>query len=132
MIEQASERRFPVLLAAAVSSLIGGVGTEQVVHAVTAIPGGLDQVGPGKPVQQPASLPKRGVSERGGGVGVKVGAWVQPEQPESSRGLAIQMPDRPREHGPDRREPVPGSVEQIQPLLLAGQLRRDVRQRDAR
>ena len=95
MVEQAAQRRPPLLLAVLVSGLIGGVGAEQVVHAVTARPGGLDQVGAGQPVQQPASLPERGASERGGGVGVKIGAGVQPKQPEGTRGLVIQVPDRP-------------------------------------
>src|SRR5262249_47631560 len=93
MVEQASQRRPSLLPAVLVSSLIGGVGAEQVVHPVAACPGGLDQVGTGQPVQQPASLPERGTGGCGGGICVKVGAGVQPKQPEGARGLVIQVPD---------------------------------------
>src|SRR6185437_5640732 len=91
MVEQAAERRPALLLAVLFGSLVGGVGTEQVVQAVTTGPGGLDQVGTGQPVQQAASLPERDAGERGGRIGVELGAGMQSKQPEGARGLVIQV-----------------------------------------
>ena len=56
---------------------LAGVAAEQVVHAVPARSGGLDQVRAGQHVERPAGLRYGRAGEGRGGVGLDVGAGVQ-------------------------------------------------------
>ena len=76
MVEQAGQRRvLPVLVMS--SGELAGVGAQQVVHAVPARPGVLDQVRAGQRVQCALGLLDGRAGERGGGIAVKVKAGVQ-------------------------------------------------------
>ncbi len=87
MIEQPRQRRPSLLFAVLDAGEIGGVGAQQVVHAVPARTCGLHQVRPGQQVEQVLGLLASGVDERGDGVAIEVGAGVQPDQPKRPRRL---------------------------------------------
>ncbi len=95
VIEQPRQRRppldFGVLAGVNVSGEVGGVGAQQVVHAITAGAGGSDQVRPGQQVEEVLGPLEAGVGQGGGGVGIKVGAGVQPEQPERPPSVGRQV-----------------------------------------
>ena len=94
---------------------LAGVGAQQVVHAVPAGAGGVDEVGPGELVEHAAGVVEAGAGQRGRGEGVHVGAGVQAEQPEHARGVGRQVLDRPGEHRGHGRARVAAGVEQVQP-----------------
>ena len=73
-----------------------------------------------------------GAGQRGGRVGVEVGAGMQAEQPERPGGVGVQVPVGPGEHRPHRGARVPAGLQQVQPLLLVGQLAGQVGQRHGR
>ncbi len=82
VIKQPGQRRPPLPLRVLVGGEVGGVGAQQVVHAVPTGTGGLHQVRPGQQIKQLLGLLHAGVDQGGGGVGVQVRAGVQPEQPK--------------------------------------------------
>ena len=53
--------------------------------------GGLHQVRPGQEIQQVLGLLEAGVGQGCGGVGIKVGVGVQPEQPERPPSVGRQV-----------------------------------------
>jgi hypothetical protein len=112
--------------------LPGGVAAEQVVHAVSDCSGVVDQVRAGQPVQQAARSLDSRAGEGGSRVGIDVEARVQAEQPERCGGVGAQVPARPGEHGPDRGARVAVGVQQVEPLLEAGQFCGQVVQGDGR
>ena len=91
VIEQPRQRRPPFLLTVLDAGEVGGVGAQQVVHAIPTRTGGLHQVRPGQEIQQVLGLLEAGVGQGGGSVGIKVGAGVQPEQPERPPSVGRQV-----------------------------------------
>jgi hypothetical protein len=122
-VEQAGQGRIAPLGSFLGGGLFARVTAQQVVHAVAVGARVVNQVGPGQAVQQLGRLRCVGVQERGGGVAVEVRPGMQRGEPESARGLGVQVPVRPRERGPYRSDLVPASVQDVQPALEIGQLR---------
>jgi hypothetical protein len=122
MVEQAGQRRPPLLRAVGGGGLLGCVGAKEVVHAVPARPGGLDQVRAGEQIKHRAGPFHRGGRERGGGVPLEAGAGVQAQQPERAGGTGVQVLVGPGEHRPHRGARIPARAQQVQPRLLVGQL----------
>jgi len=91
VIEQPCQRRPPHLLGVLVVGEVGGVGPQQIVHAVATWTGRPDQVRPDQEIQKVLGLLKAGVGQGGCGVEVQVGAGVQPDQPERPRRLGRQV-----------------------------------------
>jgi hypothetical protein len=130
IVEQAGSRRLQLIRAILGSGELTSVSTQQVMHAIPAWPGRLDQVRPGQLIQQSAAALKGGAGERGDRVRLKIGTGMQGRQPESAIGLGAQVPTRPGEHGPYRGTRVPVGVQQVQPSLLVGQFTGQVSERD--
>ena len=59
-------------------------------------------------------------------------AGVQPEQPECSGGVGVQVLVGPGEHGAYRGARVTAGLQQVQPLLLIGELPCEVGEGDVR
>jgi hypothetical protein len=70
---------------------VGGVGAQQVVHAIPARTGGLHQVCPGQQVEEALCPLSAGVGQGSGGVEIEVRTRMQPEQPERPSNLGRQV-----------------------------------------
>lgn len=71
MIEKAGQRSPSIPLAVLDGAEVGGVGPQQIMHAIPAGVGGLDQVCPGQEIEEVLGLVSAGVGEGGGSI------WVQ-------------------------------------------------------
>jgi hypothetical protein len=121
VVEQAGQRDPPFLLRVKAAGQFAAVGAQQIMQAVAARPGGLDQVRAVQLAKPAPGLRQAGPGERCGGVGVEVGPGVQAQQPERPGGTAVQVPVGPGEHRPHGGARIPAGIEQVQPLLLIGQ-----------
>jgi hypothetical protein len=129
VVEQAGQRRPPLLFAVLVGGKLTGVGAQQVMHAVPARPAGLDQVRAGQLVKHVAGPLKGGAGERGRRIAVKIGAGMQAQQPEPAGGAGVQGQVRPGKHGPHGGARVPAGGQQVQPPLLISQFTDQVGER---
>ena len=103
VVEQPGQRCPPILLAVDVYGEFGGVAAQQVVHAVAARPGRLDQVRAGQQ-RQALGGPSRWSCAVSAAAAYwsKSGAGCRPEQPERTGGIARPGAGRTR-----RRRPAP-------------------------
>ena len=121
MVDQPGHCRPPIGLRV-LGGAFGRVGAQQVVHAVPAGAGRLNEVGTREYRKQPAAGGQVDVGQRGCRVVVAVVSGVQPQQAEHPCRGGVKAPIRPGEHRPYRGPVVRVSVEQVQPGALVGQL----------
>ena len=117
VVEQPSQRRVALGVGVLGGGLLCRVGTQQVVHAVSAECDQVDQVRAGQQVERAAGRRQADAGQRSHGVRVGVLAGMQAEQAERLGSVCGQVADRPGEHRPYRRARVSAGVEEVQSLL---------------
>lgn len=132
VVEEAGQCRALLLASLQAAGELAGVATEQVMHAIPARGGGLDQMRPGQHVQRPASLRHGRPGEGRGRVRLDVRAGMQAEQPEGLGVPGGEVASGPGEYGPHLRAGVPAGRQQVQPGAQVGELAGQLGQRGGR
>ena len=91
VVEEAGQRGMPLAFGIPGGRQAGRVGAQQVMQAVAARAGAVDQVGTGEKLKRAAGLGGRDAGERGGGAGVKIGTRAQAQQAERPGRLVRQV-----------------------------------------